>query len=84
MRTGHPINRLRHDLLRRGQRPLFPTVRYSHEVHRKVPHTDYGSCSAFGPHRLAAYLEAEPRLTNCILRDLRTVGSGRCRVANTD
>lgn len=60
VRAWYPLHRIRDDLLWGGQCDLFPGLRISHEVHRKVPDPRHGSCAALRTYCLAPHLEAGP------------------------
>lgn len=74
MRSRHPLDRIRDDMLRGRQRHLFAALRLRYEVHREVSDSGDGSCTAPRPDRMAADLETERRVPNHLLRYIRAMG----------
>lgn len=84
MRSRHPHDRLRDDMLRSGERTLLAALRVLDEVHRQVPHPCHGGCTAPGADHLAPHLDAESRLADGVFRHLWFMGSRRRCLANSN
>lgn len=84
VRARHPHHRLRDDLLWRRQRHLLDHLRLDYEVHWPLGDHCPGRCRTRIDCRCYVVLAAASRESVDLLRDRRSVGRRRCRVADAD